>query len=416
MLYFLIPVNDFTESTSMKQTPLPSDLLKNKHWKWHIPSEKTLESVRSMVLSAPHLVKSTPVRAVYHCGDYFLKFELATSPMTSFRNRLHPKSREEYEIGRSLAAAGIPAVECLGWGQLGGTNLLITRAMPGAVTMDEYYYTHVVYGGESPDAILAEITTFLRKFFDAGFQHGDLHFGNILYHPGTHKLAWVDLIAIEHTGRVEPAARRFMSRCVVSLRDGLPPTQLLQTIRELGAAETESEAETFYFTEVRHNAQHLIETWEKRSAQALNGYPKFADVIPCPGAPDRTMLLRKDWLCRPVLAKDDVAGGMPAGYELIRTKDEMEAETIYLRSIYLQMLKARHRRVVAFARPNELWLEPLPRDLAGSFSSDDPDVAFFWRTMDEEMIEAPASSVGRLPNGAFYLTDLTCVSTGFEEP
>ena len=48
------------------KTPLPSNLLKNKHWSWHIPSEKTAETVRGLVLSAPHLVKSTPVRTVYH--------------------------------------------------------------------------------------------------------------------------------------------------------------------------------------------------------------------------------------------------------------------------------------------------------------------------------------------------------------
>ena len=105
---------------------------------------------------------------------------------------------------------------------------------------------------------------------------------------------------------------------------------------------------------------------------------------------------------------------MPAGYELLRAENEAEAEIIYLRSIYLQTLRVGHRRVVAFARPNELWLEPLPSGLDNSIPKDDPDLAFFWRTLDEQMIEAPASSVGRLPNGSFYLTDLTQLYTGFE--
>jgi len=96
-------------------------------------------------------------------------------------------------------------------------------------------------------------------------------------------------------------------------------------------------------------------------------------------------------------------------------ENEEEAEAIYLRSIYLQTLRVRHRRVVAFARPDEIWLEPLPAGFDGSIPNDDPDLAFFWRTLDEQMIEAPASSVGRLPNGSFYLTDLRCISAGFEE-
>ena len=305
----------------MKQNPLPTDLLQSRRWSWHIPSEKTAETVRSLVLSAPHLIKSTPVRAVYACGDYYLKFDLAPNLWSAFRKWVYPKSRVEYEIGRNLAAAGIPAVECLGWGKHGGTNVLITRAMPGTVTMEHFFYEQIVYGGGTADGVLAEITSFLKKFFDAGFSHDDLHFGNILYNPGTHELAWVDLIAIDHPGHIEPAARRFMSRCIVSLREGLSRAQMLRTIRELGAAETDTEAETFYFAEVRHAAQHLIETWEKRSGQALSGYAKFADALPCPGAPDRTMLLRKDFLSRPILTKEDAAHGIPAGYELLRTED-----------------------------------------------------------------------------------------------
>lgn len=397
------------------KSPLPANLLKNKHWKWHIPSEKTAETVRGLVLSAPHLVKSTPVRAVYHCEDFYLKFDRSPNLWSAFRKSIYPKSRVEYGIGRNLAAAGIPSVECLGWGKLGGTNVLITRAMPGFEPMEGVFYREIVYCGGNPDGILSEITAFLKKFFDAGFYHGDLHFGNILYNPGTHELAWVDLIAIGHPGTIEPAARRFMSRCIVTLREGLNRARMLRTIREVGAAETDAEAETFYFTEVRHSALHLLETWEKRSGQALSGYPKFADAVPCPGAPGRTMLLRKDWLERPLLTKEDAANGMPAGYELLRVDNEAEAETIYLRSIYLQTLRVRHRRVAAFARPNELWLEPLPAGFEGSFPHNDPEAAFFWRTLDEQMIEAPASSVGRLPDGSFYLTDLTQIRAGFEE-
>ena len=400
----------------MKSNPLPSGLLQSRRWSWHIPSEKTKESIRGLVLSAPHLVKSTPVRAVYSCGDYYLKFDLAPNLWSAFRKWVDPKSRVEYEIGRNLAAAGIPAVECLGWGKHGGTNVLITRAMPGTVTMEQFFYEQIVYGGGNADSILAEITAFLKKFFDAGFHHDDLHFGNILYHPGTHELAWVDLIAIDHPGHIEPAARRFMSRCIVTLREGLSRTQMLRTIRELGAAETDTEAETFYFAEVRHAAQHLIETWDKRSGQALSGYAKFADAVPCPGAPDRTMLLRKDFLSRPILTKEDAAHGVPAGYELLRTEDEGEAECIYLRSIYLQTLRVRHRRVVAFARPNELWLDPLPAGLGAMPSAaDNADAAFFWRTLDEQMIEAPADCALRLPDGSFYVTDLTRLCAGFEE-
>ena len=399
---------------TLKPPPLPSDFLQSKRWEWHIPSEKTADAVRSLVLSAPHLVKSTPVRSVYCCGDYYLKFERASGMLTAFRNCLHPKARAEYENGRNLAAAGIPAVECLGWGRLGGTNVLITRAKPGSVTLDEFFYTQIVYGGGNADGIVSEIVSFLKRFFDAGFYHGDLHFGNILYNPISRSLAWVDLIAIVHPGSVEPAARRFMSRCVVTLREGLSRAQMLHAICEVGAAETNTEAETFYFSEIRRTAQHLVETWDKRSTQALDGYPKFADALPYPGAPDRTMLLRKDWLGRPLLPQEDAAHGMPAGYELLCAKNQAEAELFYLRSVYLQTLRIKHRRVAVFARPDELWLEPLPDGLETVSIPNDADAAFFHRTLDEQMIDAPEDSIRRQQDGSFYLTDLTRLHTGFE--
>ena len=402
--------------TMKSAPPLPPGLLQSKRWEWHIPSEKTADAVRRLVLTAPHLVKSTPVRTVYHCEDYFLKFERAPGLMEAVRNRLHPKARVEYGIGRTLAAAGIPAVECLGWGKLGSTNVLVTRAMPGSVTLDEFYYTQIVYGHGNADGLVKEIAAFLKQFFDAGFFHNDLHFGNILYNPGSHSFAWVDLIEIERPGSVTPAERRLMSRCIVTLREGMTRTQMLHAIREVGAAETDAEAETFYFAEIRRTAQHLLETWGKRRAQALNGYPKFADAMPVPGDASRTMLLRKDWLSRPILAKEDILHGLPAGYERLRIKDEADAERIYLRSIYLHILRIKHRRVVAFERPGELWLEPLPAGLEPMpLARDNADAAFFWRTLDEQMIEAPADCVLRLPDGSFYVTDLTRISTGFEE-
>ena len=400
----------------MKTTPLPSDILRSPRWTWCIPSEETAAAVRGMILTDEHIVKNTPVRAVYRCGDHYLKFERGASFMASLRNRLHPKARREYEIGCSLAAAGIPAVRCEGWGRMGGMNVLITRALPGFISLDEFFYTRIVYGGESADGILREITGFLQKFFEAGFLHGDLHFGNILYNPCTHEMAWVDLIAISRPGMLPDAGRKAMSRCVVALREGLTRRQMLRTIRGIGAAESDEEAGTFYFDVVRHSARHLLETWGKRRTQILGAYPKFTDALPSPFAPGQTILLRKDWLTRPLLTPETIVSGIPSGYEEFRAKDESEAETLFLRSIYLQHLQIRHRRIAAYVRPDILWLEPLPAGLESMPPApDDADAAFWLRTLNEAMIEAPADAVCRQPGGFLYLRDLRKLHVGFEE-
>ena len=330
----------------MKHATFPPDLLQSDRWEWHIPSAEVADAVRRCVLTGDALVKSTAVRAVYRCGDFHLKFERAPSMLGRLRNRLRPKARDEYAIGVALAQAGVPSVECLGWGKLGGTNVLITRTLPGAVSLDAYFYTHVVCDGESPDEILAGITAFLNKFFDAGFRHGDLHFGNILYRPDTHTMAFVDLIAISRKGSLSESERRAMCRCVVTLRDGLDRARMLRLIRDVGAANTDGEAEKFYFDELVRTSRHLAKTWGKRRSQILGGYSKFTDALPCPGNPMKTILLRKDWLARPLLTEKDAADGCPAGYErflykfsvpveLPEPKAELEAEfaeRIFLRT------------------------------------------------------------------------------------
>ncbi len=403
----------------MKTTaPFPHDILCSPKWEWHIPDDSVAAAVRQLDLKDGELVKRSSVRAVYHCGDFFLKFEFGTNFLTSLRNSLRPKARQEYEIGRSLAAAGIPAVECLGWGRLGGTNVLVTRALPGCVSVDEYYYTHIVHGGESPDMFVSEVTAYLRKFFDAGFLHRDLHFGNILYDPEKHAFALVDLIEISRPAKLTDADRKAMSRCIVTLRAGLNRAQMLQAIRAIGAADSDDEAEKFYFDEVRRTARHLKETWPKRRSQILNAYPKFTEAVPCPDAQLKTVLLRKDWLSRPVLTADDIRDGIPAGYErfvfqippMIRIPEgftnEKAAESIFLTSMCLQILRVRHRRVVAFIRPNELWLEPMPDGLAPAFPApeDDTELKFYLRTLREMMIDVESQEdVRKLPNGFYYL-------------
>jgi len=401
----------------MKTTPFPPDILQSPKWEWHIPDSATADAVRRLVLSDDCLVKRNPVRAVYRCGDFFLKFEHGTNLLTSFRNHMRPKARQEYEIGRALEQAGIPAVQCLGWGTLGGTNVLITRALPCSASLEEYYYRHIVYGGEVPDGIVAETAEFLRKFFDAGFFHGDLHFGNILYNPETHAFAWVDLIAIRRPGDLSPAQRLAMYRGIVSFREGLDRTRLLRAIRGIGAASTDDEAERFYFECVRRDARRLAESREKRRSQILGGYPKFTVVLPCPGDPARKLLLRKDWLSRPLLTKDDIANGIPEGYERFHAKSEDAAETLFLRSLYLQILRIRHRRVAAFVRPDELWLEPLPESAlpACPAPGNDPELDFFLRTLDEMKIETPRENVCRLPGDFFLLRDLNAIRTEIEE-
>ncbi|MBR6240807.1 MAG: hypothetical protein IKQ82_05065 [Lentisphaeria bacterium] len=134
----------------------------------------------------------------------------------------------------------------------------------------------------------------------------------------------------------------------------------------------------------------------------------------------KTILLRKDWMSRPILAKEDVANGLPAGYERFVFKlpetaqsagpgEKVEAECaekLFLTSMCLQILRVKHRRIVAFIRPNELWLEPMPDGLAPAFPGpeNDPERDFFLKALDVMgIVVEHKEDVRCLPDGSFYL-------------
>ena len=134
----------------------------------------------------------------------------------------------------------------------------------------------------------------------------------------------------------------------------------------------------------------------------------------------KTILLRKDWLSRPLLTKEAVANGLPSGYERFlfesprsaktgvpkEKADADGAEKLFLTSVCLQILRVKHRRIAAFIRPNELWLEPMPDGLVPAFPEpeNDPERDFFLKALDVMGIKGyRGEDVRRLPDGSFYL-------------
>ncbi len=381
------------------------DLLSGE-WDWCIPDENVAAAMRGIELKDEYIVKHNPVRSVYHIGDLYLKLEHPDAPLRQLKSRLFPKARTEYETAAMLRDEHVPTVDCLGWGACGSRNLLITREFPGAETVQDYFYRSFVYADGQYEPFMALLTTFLRSFFRSGFYHDDLHFGNLLFSEKMGEIVLVDLIAITREDDLSETRRRRMQRVILQLREGLPEEDMLLAITSSGITVTTSEARDFFFEEVARSAERRVNEWPKRSRQMLDGYAKFVTPV-IEG--DKLTLLRKDWLQHEIMPPEVWASPeLRRGYEK-REYSEKEAETLFLRSMFLQLCRVPHRKVAAWESPGRLYFEPMPK-LNGKLKSSGA-FGFFTETLAAQEIVAPVEVIAQTGSGKFLLSDIEDVET-----
>lgn len=158
---------------------------------------RTLSGRRTVRLSLPGL------------GDVLVKHERQTTLDDRLRSLVRPpRARAERDAARELTAVGVPVPRPLalaerpgGWG--GTITLYVAEWLPERVTLTE----RLRVGDEEQAAdLLARLGATLRSMHAAGYDHRDLHGGNVLVGPGDPPpLHLIDL----HRGRlgVRPSAR-----------------------------------------------------------------------------------------------------------------------------------------------------------------------------------------------------------------
>ena len=107
--------------------------------------------------------------------------------------------------------------------------------------------------------------------------------------------------------------------------------------------------------------------------------------------------------------------------EAVRDLDDVFADVltaskdIEITHKYLEELQDRIDSMVKRPETGTPLYYPLPAGLESvPATPDDADAAFFRRTLEEQLIEVPDDNIRRLPDGSFYLADVTHMYTGAE--
>jgi tRNA A-37 threonylcarbamoyl transferase component Bud32 len=138
---------------------------------------------------ACRLVKRNSQRDVWRVTiserDYFAKLYHPNGWLARFKLLVRgPIARREWEVGRYAAAHGILTVipVATAWSGArgnGGSSLLITEAILDGQPLNDYWLT-VRADREAADDLTRSLARLIARSHQCGFQHGDMHPGNIL--------------------------------------------------------------------------------------------------------------------------------------------------------------------------------------------------------------------------------------------
>ena len=293
-------------------------------------AEKLLGGTPEFLLENAEIIKRNPVRKVFRSGEFYLKIDSRPG------HRLH---REFYSALRA-GASGIPVVDHLACGRIPAGEVLVTRALPDAASVEERLTQLEAADEKKREEFLNEFADFVRKVLSSGMFHPDFHIGNVL-HSTSSGFALVDLHGVRKAGWMDRMFRSYrMQRIILETRQLCSRRRMIELVGRSGIADPE----TFYRKGLHREALALWREWPKRKRQILSGYPKFCirngtrliSVIPGTGQ------------------TADVSQ-----CEVISAPLE-RLEKLFLAHFFLQLARIAHRQVAAFdPECGKLWIAPV---------------------------------------------------------
>ena len=278
---------------------------------WHYGDEKIRQELKDnplILLGDAENVKSNAVRQVFRSGDYYLKLD----------RRMGRSFRSEFNSAQMCRAENIPVTEHLAWGRSSEGSWLITRNAEGFVEAGSFFKIRremKYYEG---------IAGFLKKLFQSGLYHPDLHLGNILAAPSEPRFLLVDVHGVRKRGFIDRFRLYLMHDCVMELRDTLSDDEICRLIEMCGLRHPEH----FFKRSLARRARELRNAFPKRRRQILNGYFKYTRI-------------EGDGRLVDVDAEEA---------ELNRAEEMVtpDASELFLFHFFLNQAKIPHRRVLAF--------------------------------------------------------------------
>ena len=119
-------------------------------------------------------------------GKIFVKFFLEHGIAGLARNKIMPRGRKEYDLGKRILAGGIATPRPLGYGAGAGGSFIVQEWVEGRTLRSAFYDA-----AAEKDALLDDLARLLRQLEGARIRHNDLHLDNVLLSDG--RLYLIDL-------------------------------------------------------------------------------------------------------------------------------------------------------------------------------------------------------------------------------
>ncbi|MBQ4479964.1 MAG: hypothetical protein II943_04925 [Victivallales bacterium] len=230
-------------------------------WEWIYSSTATsseLDGKLPALLKSARQIKQNPGRKVFCTDAYFIK--------VYFHDGRH--LNKEWKCAQLAQEKGIPVVEHLAYGRSSAGEILVTRALEGAISVKEWLTAR-----EFTEVDMSQITqlaeryaNFVCRVVKAGVFHPDFHSGNILLVPSSGKLCLVDVSGIRRSKFTDRPQLWRMYRSLLEFRHFFAKEQI---IRLLGIAGASDGAKMWREIQLK-STRHLLVSWRKRSWQMLN--------------------------------------------------------------------------------------------------------------------------------------------------
>lgn len=163
---------------------------------WFLDEHEGLEAMVEGVVEEEETRRSY---AVTSCGDgkVFVKFFLEQGVGGFLRNRLMPRGRKEYKVGKRILSASVATPVPMGYGRGRGGSFVIQELIEGQT------FKSVFDGALQRESLVDALALLLRQLAACGIRHNDLHLDNILVKGET--LYLIDLHKAQvKQGRLRP--------------------------------------------------------------------------------------------------------------------------------------------------------------------------------------------------------------------
>lgn len=334
----------------MRMDPRQFDFTQRK-WRWRNLDDDTAKLLAEHAAPEDLLcIKSTDSRAVYRFDDLYIK----VCGSFKLKDILFPAAKAEYKTYQALANCNIPVVKHLGWGRVGHYTALVTEAWTDDAVDALNYWYKLLYNVEDTGDFLKSLGEFLKKVIESPLQHGDFHFGNILYSPREKSFALVDLHNVS-AGKTHTQTEKLkMLQILAELRGGIRPQYMLEMFSKLSGADEQTAADEIRKRLIR-DKERLHHDWLRRRKQFLQGYSKFSDFVVWKNA---VLLVQRDKLRKNLFKPSEADKNH---YCSIRLSFKAALE-LMLFSFYLSMLQVPHNPVIALHPNGTVFLEQLPEN------------------------------------------------------